>query len=429
MYYRKEIMEKKRKKRELQEIQEILGYSNNRNNDYKLYDSEESEGNLTYEPVSNPASSSYVVNNNEAQRMKNTKVNSQTANQIRENANEFRRNNQKKNKKNSKKKKKGIIVGTISLVLAGIMAVSGFLIYGKLRKKNGNGTSNSTSQGLSTGSLDLLGEELSKDGYKKSEYTKVSGDFNIEDVVRGADGLLYVDAESAANATKSGTSVIDTKGGSLVVSDNGKVYTREQGYEIVDSNGNVVESGNGSPSNSNEGINYVECPCNYYDDEGNLVHSAGEFITQQELERCRQYYHTSKPKKDEYTKVEEEIIYYDNYTTENSNSNSSSEENDSSKNNADNAASTGSKEDNSVTDNENYEEVTYEEENEDYQDYSSSSNEGVFNADGTYTIYGVTYASYADYQQYIMDGGAGYGYFDGMVQPIGDYEIENQYTL
>ena len=53
----------------------------------------------------------------------------------------------------------------------------------------------------------------------------------------------------------------------------------------------------------------------------------------------------------------------------------------------------------------------------------------VVNPDGTYTIYGVTYASYADYQQYIIDGGAGYGYIDGIIQPIGDYEIENQYTL
>ena len=53
---------------------------------------------------------------------------------------------------------------------------------------------------------------------------------------------------------------------------------------------------------------------------------------------------------------------------------------------------------------------------------------GTTNADGTYTIYGQTYASYADYQQYIIDGGEGYGEVDGIIQPITGYEIEKQYT-
>lgn len=335
----------------------------------------------------NARSQAYVVSPEEAQRMQSANIDPKVGQKIKQNSKKFRKSNLKKNKK-------GIVLVT-SLILTCAMAVGAFFVNGYLKKhRNGSKDSTSTSQdfdGMTTGSLDSLGEKL-PNGTKKTEMTKVSGDFNIEDVVRGADGLLYVDAESAALAVKSGTTEIDTKGGTLVVADNGKVYTKEEGYEIVDSNGNVIESGNGTPSTITGGIDYIECPCNYYDDEGTLVHAAGELITPKELETCKKYYHTTKPQGNEYVTVEEEIIYYDNTT----NSSGSSET------------------------------TTYNEET--YEVAPQSSNQGTFNADGTYTIYGVTYLSYADYQQYIMNGGEGYGYIDGIIQPIGDYEIEYQYT-
>ena len=320
--------------------------------------------------------------------------------------------NKKSGKKKNKKKKKGIIAAAIALGMAGVMAVTGFIVGSKLKKRdNGSNTGNSISDvvddKIDTASLDSLGEQLPTQG-KNSEYTKVSGDFNIEDVVRGADGRLYVDEESAKNAAKSGSVSIDTKGGTLTVADNGKVYTQSEGYVIVDENGNVVESGEGTPS-MEEGVDYVECPCNYYDDEGTLVHSAGELITPQELEICKTYYHTTKPSPGQYDKVEEEIIYEDGYSEEDLKSDTSSI---GSQENKDDTSSVGS-----------------QKTEETVQVYTNtSSNEGVTNADGTYTIYGVTYLSYADYQQYIISSGEGYGYIDGIIQPIGDYEIEYQYT-
>lgn len=402
MYFRKQVMEKVRKRQQLDEISEILGKKSNFNEkSYKLYDM---EGEPSYsifgnkkkkknEPAAVPNPAPYVVSNN---------------------SKKFRKNN------NKNKKKKGIIIGVTSVLLAGVMVATGFFVTKLLNKmKKQTKDSTSTSQNvdtLGTGSLDLLGEELPKTD-TNSEYTKVSGDFNIEDVVRGSDGRLYVDGESARNAEKSGTSEIDTKGGTLEIGSDGDVYTKEDGYEVIDEDGNVIDSGTGTPAQVDEGIDYVECPSNYYDDEGNLVHSAGEFITQAELDRCRQYYHTTKPQGDEYVTVEEEIIYYD-----------------------EEVATTGSEETKEdvvetkeevtetveeITETEVVEEdTTYEEETT-----ISYSDSGVVNPDGTYTIYGVTYASYADYQQYIIDGGAGYGYIDGIIQPIGDYEIENQYTL
>ena len=301
------------------------------------------------------------------------------------------------------KKRKKIVIGITSIFLVAIMGVSGYFITSKLlKKKKTNGPTNSTTTSQSnnefgTGRLDSLGEELPKDN-KNTEYTKVSGDINLEDIVRGADGILYDSQASADKAGKVGTTKIDTKNDTLVVGDNGKVYTKEQGYEIVDSEGNVVESGTGTPKESEQEIEYVECSCNYYDDFGNLVYEVGELITPQELENCKKNLHTEKPVGDEYAIIEEEIIYDDAYTTP-----------------------TGSDYEVEISD------VESEEESTEYTE-TDNSNVGIFNEDGTYTLYGITYASYADYQQYIISGGEGYGYIDGIIQPIGDYEIEYQYT-
>ena len=394
MYYYKEVMKRKLKER-VEKLNNSIRFNKNklRKNNYKLFDVEFADPEVE---VSIPA----VESKNEVSTGSTPVVNK----------NKTSRRNTKDKKK---KKKKGIITAAIALAMAGVMAASGFLIASKLKKKDDTDLDNSKSisTNMDTADLDSLGEQLPTEG-KKSEYTKVSGDFNIEDIVRGADGRLYVDEESAKNAAKSGSVHIDTKGGTLTVDGSGKVYTQSEGYEIVDENGNVVESGQGSPSDYEEGIDYVECPCNYYDDEGTLVHSAGEFITPEELELCKTYYHTSKPAAGEYDKVEEEIIYEDGYSEEDL-----KDEGEPVGSNSD------SKEETAEEDIE--EEVEYVEEDD---NTNTSSNQGVTNADGTYTIYGVTYASYADYQQYIIDGGVGYGYIDGIIQPIGDYEIEYQYT-
>lgn len=324
-----------------------------------------------------------------------------------------------KKKKNKKNKKKGIITSVVALGLAGVATVSYFFIAKKIDDKNKDGlsTSNSISQkadDLQTRSLDSLGKKLPNKKNQKTEYEKVSGDFNIEDVVRGADGDLYDSQESADNASKSGTTVTDTKGGTLVVEDDGNVYVKEKGYEIHDEDGNVVESGDGDvpESEKDEEIRAIECPYDFYDDNGDLIHEKGELITPKTLEDCKRNLHTEKPKGDEYAVVEEEIVYFD--VEQETTAPEPTTEIQSDK------AVTGT----SVS----AEEVETQAETQAEETVTTSS-KGTENADGTYTtIYGVTYSSYADYQQYIIDGGQGYGYIDGIIQPLGDYEIDYQYT-
>ena len=338
----------------------------------------------------------YVISQNSSKKMKHAKVNS-------------------KKLGNKKNKKKGFIISVVALVMGGIMAISAafYLATRPSKKNNGSsGSSNSTFQtfdDLDTVDLNSLGEELPTEN-KKTEHTKVSGNFNIEDVVRGADGVLYDSQESAKNASKSGTTVIDTHNGEYVVGSDGDVYTREGGYEVVDKDGKTVDSGNGTPSDvsGENDIEYVICPCNYYDDIGTLVHSAGDYITPEELELCKQYYHTTKPKNDEYVKVEEEITYFDETATTGLNNTQDPQAQD-------------------IVESSVQETPTSTEETYETTTFTASS--GSTNADGTYTVNGQTYSSYADYQQYIFDDGAGYGEFEGVIQPIGDYEIETQYTL
>ena len=348
--------------------------------------------------------------------------------------------NKKSSKKKTKKKKKGIIAAAIALAMAGVMAVTGFIVGSKLKKKDDDAKSRNSitdvvDDKINTASLDSLGEQLLTEE-KKSEYTKVSGDFNINDVVRGDDGRLYVDNESARNASKSGSEHIDTKGGTLTVDESGKVYTQSEGYVIVDEKGNIVESGEGTPSLEEEGIDYVECPNNYYDDEGTLVHPAGELITPEELELCKTYYHTSKPTPGQYDKVEEEIIYEEGYSEKDmkditspvGSDNIDQKENKTIEKEKTTETTETVEETTETTETTETVEETTETTNVVEDNTNNSSNEGIINPDGTYTIYGITYLSYADYQQYIINGGEGYGYVDGIVQPIGDYEIEYQYT-
>ena len=422
MYYYKEVMEKRLKERNDKINSNIIFYQNKlgSNKGYKLYSEESHDVSISLpnekknvQPiVVAPKNNSNIVN--ETAKSKNEKPIS---------SNSAKANSSKSTKKN--KKKKGIIAAIVAIAMAGAMTITGLLLSSKVKKKDDDIVNDKTiskvTDKIGTGSLDSLGEKLPKQDKKNSEYVKISGDFNIEDVVRGADGRLYVDAESARNAQKAGTVDIDTKGGTLRVDSSGKVYTQSEGYVIVDENGNVIESGEGSPSTQEDGVDYVECPNNYYDDEGNLVHSVGEFITPEELQVCKTYYHTTKPKAGEYDKVTEEIIYDDNSSQQEENNQPVQENNKTSQEEQ--------KDETKTVDPVGVNESTIDEREPEQEEVNTSSNDqGVTNADGTYTIYGITYASYADYQQYIFNNGEGYGFINGIIQPIGDYEIENQYT-
>ena len=301
-----------------------------------------------------------------------------------------KRLNNRKNKKFILSK--GIISGVMITIIAFLAACGG-------NSNNANKKETTKNPETTTSLVDLsdLGKEL-----KSKKDTKSKGN-NTTGYV-GSTGKVYVDEESAKNASKVGNSTVDTKGGKLTVYPNGKVFEQEIGYEIKDEKGNVTDKGNlngsGIPSHyawdsvlgkyvkESEVGKYVYCDATYYDDNGNIAIKKGDIVSKETLANAKKYFSTTKPsQKQEETQVETQPETQAPTTSNTTTSNSSSSTINS----------------------------------------SSNSDQGVVNADGTYTIDGMTYLSQADYQQCIIDGFEGYAVINGVVQPEENVK-QYQYT-
>lgn len=148
----------------------------------------------------------------------------------------------------------------------------------------------------------------------------------------------------------------------------------DTGYEIIGEDGNIEASGDEEvpPGYDEETLlpeGYVYCDANYYDEEGNLILAEGDVVTVETLEFAKMYL-TTNPNQN--TETQEPVV----------------------------------------------EEPTYD--------------EGTHNPDGTYTKDGLTFESYEDYQQWVLQGYTGYGLDDdGIMRPIVDEDIigENSYQL
>ena len=202
-------------------------------------------------------------------------------------------------------------------VLAGAMTFAVLFSLVGCSKKNKTTSEDATSEyavsSISRHSIDDLGEKISmpsKSEIDKQRYgSVVSGNIDPNKVVIGSDGDVYINAEAAKNASNAGKTTIDDKGGTLDVSGE-KVREKTEGYEVKDSNGNVVAKGNGSTPegyvyDENQGA-YVKAEdtgnvyadANYYDKEtGELIIAKGDLVSKETLARAKQVLTTTKPQK------------------------------------------------------------------------------------------------------------------------------------
>lgn len=301
------------------------------------------------------------------------------------------------------KKKKGLIVAIVAVVAAAAIGVTS--IVASLLKKGNNGAKEEQSTTISDIGLDDLGNELTTDSTTKTTYKVVSGDIDPDKIVE-QDGKLYVDEDSASKAKQTKTSIDlknDTLKTSVVKDKDGKttvkVYDKTTGYVIEDKTNKTTVTGNLKDDGIPDGYaydpvlkkivkeeevgKYVYADATYYDKDGNVALQKGDVVLKETLEKAKKYFSTTTTKKTTTTT-----------TTKGSTTNGTTTANKG-------TTTTTSKQ-------------------------TTTSNQGKLNADGTYTIYGMTFETKEDYQQWVLDGYTGYAEIDGIMKP--EEEIINQLT-
>ena len=273
------------------------------------------------------------------------------------------KNTRKKTRKSKKRKK--TLVRIIALLLAGATAVSCFFAFRK-KKTETKDIPNSIAV-----SVDDIGVKE-----PDSIYGETTGNINKEDLVE-KNGVIWKDQAAADKSNQVGKVVTDTKNNTLVVKSNGEVHEKEIGYEVKDNQGNVVASGSnetGIPEGyaydnnlesyvEKEDVNkFVTVDADYYDYNGELIFVKGETVSRETFNKIQNQL-TTNP-------------YNNNYTNNNYQNNNYINDN------------YGMGYENEYYDN------SYVENNNQY----TSNEEGRKNPDGTYTIYGTTYANKSTYE-------------------------------
>ncbi|MBR6690205.1 MAG: hypothetical protein IKL65_02620 [Bacilli bacterium] len=279
------------------------------------------------------------------------------------------------------KNRKKITMAVIAVILAGTVAIGSGItwIVNLFKNKNKDVPKNPTSS-MSAMNIEDLGTELEfpKEESKKEKYENPTGKVDVNKIVE-KDGVVYADKENADKSDKVGTSSIDTKNDTLKVESNGTVKEKNEGYEIKDKNSSVISKGDlnssGIPSDYEENKElggtfekedkteqYTIADADYYAEDGTLMVKKGDIVSKEDLANAKKNFSTVKPT-----------------TSSNTSSNVSSK------------PTTSSNTTTSVID------------------------QGVVNANGTYTIFGITFESKADYQQWVLQGYEGYVEVDGIM--------------
>lgn len=268
-------------------------------------------------------------------------------------------------KKPKTKQEKKFLVRVVALIAAGAIAIGSTvaILVDWFKKKNNNAPKTPND---SIVQIDDMGSELEFPENNTSKYGNTTGNINVNDLVE-KDGKIYKDKESADKSDQKGNTSFDNKNNTLVEED-GKIKDKNENYEIKDESGNVIEKGDGIPDGYNkvEGGNllpegYIYSDATYYDNEGNVVLNKGEVVAKETLENAKKYLTTTKPE---------------------------------------------NKEPDSTTDTSSKEETT-----------QPTTNEGKLNEDGTYTIFGLTFRTKADFEQWVIQGYEGYAEYDGVMMP------------
>lgn len=298
------------------------------------------------------------------------------------------------NIQNSRRKRKRILTRVIAVILAGTL-ITGIIHIFKRFKNNpkDNGPTQSTidptytinpEDEIDINDLGVVYDDPTLET-EKLEYGNTTGDINKEDLVE-KDDTIWKDEEAADNSSNVGKEEVDDKGGNLEVKPNGDVHEKEDGYEVVDGEGNVKEEGsneNGIPEGyawddvlgkyvKEEDVGkYVYVDATYYDENGNVVFEKGDIVTKETLEMIKKTFTTTKP--------------------------------------------TVSQTQPEIRPEETVPETKPEEPTE---GEIIVTEQGTINPDGTYTIFGLIFESKADYEQWVIQGYEGYAIdLDGIMKP------------
>lgn len=307
-----------------------------------------------------------------------------------------------KPKKEKTKKSKKFIVGMVALITAGAIALgAGIAHLTSIFKKKNNDVPTKPTTSISAMDLDDMGTELEFPQETTPTYGETTGNINVDDLTE-KDGKIYKDKENADKSNNVGNEKVDTKNDTLIVED-GKVKDPNEGYEIKNEQGEVIDQGDlnedklpdGFEYNENiDGIfeeedntsNLVYADSDYYDKEGNLVLAKGDLVEKDRLEYAKKHYYTTKPVTQQSTETTKP------------------------------AESTKPAETTPAT--------------EPTTEATEPQNEGVVNADGTYTIFGVTYADKATFEQIALSDLETLDMYldENGVLHIKTEELENQLT-
>ena len=313
----------------------------------------------------------------------------------------------KKEKVKKTKNKKGTAKRVAAFVIAIALAVTAFVSC-SIIKKNKNKTNttprhpsitqedntNNIDNNIENNKNDEINNSLKDLGVSldfpevqtKPQYENPSNDkINTDKIVEDNNGTLWIDEEAKEESTNIGKVEIDTKDDTLVVKPDGNVYEKEEGFEIKNEKDEVVSSGNVNEYGIPEG--YVKDPTtgDYYKE--NDVYIDPEGNAWESKERYEAYLESLK--NDGETVDTEFVPVEDDKNSENIDESDKTEE-----------------------------DVTIEQITE----------EGVINQDGTYTIYGTTYESKADFEQFLLTPEE-YGYYNGMIVSLEKIEEINKQLI
>ena len=320
--------------------------------------------------------------------------------------------------KKSKKRKGKVIAIILAAVLFIGTAVAGIVHH--FGKKNKNNTNTKSNNNISTPAnvdsdittdLNELGVEL--DFEEPKEEIVVTGDIDSKEIVTDkTTGKTYVNEEAKSKAKDVGTTKIVTPEGEKTVDSNGntedKKYTvtekgvkdnTKTGNEVKDKNGKVISTSTEDiPSEykkdeelnkiieKNEVGKYTYSTSDYYDKDGNIAIKKGDIISKETFDRLEEaiksgILFTTKPS------VKTPVATSTPKATPAATSTPK----------ATPVATSTPKATPVVT-------ATPE-----------VKTEGVVNKDGTFTIFGLTFKSKADYEQWIIQGYEGYSEVDGIM--------------
>lgn len=294
----------------------------------------------------------------------------------------------------------------ISIISGGLVLVIGVTGIVHIAKRNNNNNKDTKPKATSSiVSIEDIGVELEipKEDEVVIKTGETTGNVDKDKVVE-KDGVIYADQENADKADQVGTTSTDTKNDTLEVKPDGTVQEKEEGYEIVDKEtGEVVDKGNIGENETPDGFEeneelggtfeeednteeYTIADNNYYAEDGTLMVQKGDVISKEDLEYAKKHYTTTPP-----------VVSSSNSTTYTSSKQTTSS-NVSSKTSVSSQATS-----------------------------SEATNEGVLNQDGTYSVFGLTFITKADFEQWILQGYTGYMEVDGIMMSE-EMLLEVEYT-